>query len=399
MKIRPADRATVIQETTEIRKKRILLFTEWYAPGFKAGGPIQSCKNLVDLLKNEYSFYIYCSDRDLGDVEPYESIKLNQWIEINSNVNVWYASPASLGKSKLNDLFQTIKPDVVYFNSMYSLRFTLLPLQYLIRKKFIGKIILAPRGMLHKGAIRQKAFKKRTFILLFKFIGWHKKILFHATDEQEYQDVAYYFKSNAKIVVAANIPGVLSLKWKECKKIPGELKLIFISRIHPKKNLTYFINQLKMLGKDIIIYFDIYGSSDNEDYLLRCKNAVQSLSSHINIRFMGPLEHEILFETLANYHVFVLPTLGENYGHAIFEALSAGKPVLISDQTPWRKLQEAEVGWDISLREPYKFREAIETAASWNQLQYNEWSKAAFYFAQNRVDINDLRSKYCLLFG
>ena len=43
----------------------------------------------------------------------------------------------------------------------------------------------------------------------------------------------------------------------------------------------------------------------------------------------------MVHQTLSDYHLFFLPTLGENFGHAIFEALSVGVPVLISDQTPW----------------------------------------------------------------
>ena len=42
---------------------------------------------------------------------------------------------------------------------------------------------------------------------------------------------------------------------------------------------------------------------------------------------------------IARSDVFLLPTGGENFGHAIFEALSCGVPVLISDQTPWRGLE------------------------------------------------------------
>ena len=44
-----------------------------------------------------------------------------------------------------------------------------------------------------------------------------------------------------------------------------------------------------------------------------------------------------------------MPSLGEGYGHAIIEAMTAGVPVLISDKTPWRDLHAAQVGWDISL--------------------------------------------------
>jgi len=37
----------------------------------------------------------------------------------------------------------------------------------------------------------------------------------------------------------------------------------------------------------------------------------------------------------AQFDIFVLPTLGENFGHAIAEALSVGCPVIVTDTTPW----------------------------------------------------------------
>ena len=62
------------------RREKILMFTDWYEPGFKAGGPIQACKNVVASLKGEYDFFILCSDRDQGDKMPYTDIAINQWI-------------------------------------------------------------------------------------------------------------------------------------------------------------------------------------------------------------------------------------------------------------------------------------------------------------------------------
>ena len=62
-------------------KKKILVLVDWYEPGFKAGGPIQACKNVVTSLKGSYEFFILCSDRDLGDRAPYEGIPINQWIK------------------------------------------------------------------------------------------------------------------------------------------------------------------------------------------------------------------------------------------------------------------------------------------------------------------------------
>jgi glycosyltransferase involved in cell wall biosynthesis len=380
-------------------RQTILLFTDWYEPGYKAGGPIQSCRNIVDILKGEYEFYIICSDRDLGDKKPYENIPVNEWVKSAGGTNIWYASPNFITGRFIKKIVDGIHPDFVYFNSMYSPLYTLLPLWVLLRNKFNGKIILAPRGMLHKGALKRKYFKKYVFLKLFRFISWHKKVIFHATNKQEQKDILSFFSTKTDITVLDNIPNTSFRQWLPKSKKPNELNCVFISRIHPKKNLHYFIRLLSEIRYDGKLNFDIYGVEEDKNYAEDCKHLSSSLGKNIHVEFKGPIPYTQVFGTMQGYHLFVLPTLGENYGHVIYEALSAGDPVLISDQTPWRNLEKEKAGWDLPLLDKDKFKEAIRQAMAWNQEKYDEWSKNAFELARNSVDIPRLHDKYKKLFG
>ncbi len=380
-------------------RKVILLFTDWYEPGYKAGGPIQSCRNIVNILKGEYEFYIICSDRDLGDKNPYPNIPVNEWVKTASGPNIWYASPNFITGKSVKKIIDSIHPDFVYFNSMYSPLYTLLPLWVLLRNKFSGKMILAPRGMLHKGALKRKFFKKYVFLRLFRFISWHKKVIFHATNKQEQKDILSFFSTKADITVLDNIPNTSFRQWLPKIKKPNELNCVFISRIHPKKNLHYFIRILSELRYDGKLNFDIYGVEEDKNYAEDCRHLSSSLGMNIQVEFKGPIPYTQVFGTMQGYHLFVLPTLGENYGHVIYEALSAGDPVLISDQTPWRNLEKEKAGWDLPLLEKDRFKEAIRQALAWNQEKYDEWSKNAFELARNSVDIPRLHDKYKKLFG
>ncbi len=91
--------------------------------------------------------------------------------------------------------------------------------------------------------------------------------------------------------------------------------------------------------------------------------------------------------------------MGENYGHAIFEALTTGLPVLISDQTPWRNLEQMKVGWDIPLQMKEKFVDAITQAAGWDQQQYTEWSESAYTYAKEYILKQGALAKYRQLFS
>ena len=57
-------------------KKTILCFVDYYLPGYKAGGPIQSIANLVENLGDEFEFYIICNDRDQLDRQPYANVPI-----------------------------------------------------------------------------------------------------------------------------------------------------------------------------------------------------------------------------------------------------------------------------------------------------------------------------------
>ena len=54
-------------------------------------------------------------------------------------------------------------------------------------------------------------------------------------------------------------------------------------------------------------------------------------------------------DTFAQYDGFILPTLGENFGHVIAESLSAGCPVICSQHTPWTEV--INQGGGVALKE------------------------------------------------
>ncbi len=381
-----------------MQKKKILMFTNWYEPGYKGGGPIQSCRNIVETFKDKFDFFVFTSDRDLGENIPYPGIVTNQWNESSDGVRIWYASPSFPRSHNIRMLITGLGPDIVYFNSMFSPRYTLLPLWVLLQINFAGRTVLAPRGMLHQGAMKQKSIKKNVFLKIFKFMGLHRKIVFHATGEQEQKDIASNISKNAHVVIAENIPNLDGGPWKERSKTSNQLNCVFISRIETKKNLHYFLEVLNRTDDSCRINFDIYGEEEDLHYTRRCKEIAAALKPNIQVRFMGPLPHREIFKTIRRYQLFILPTLGENFGHAIFEALSTGCPVLISDQTPWLNLAGQKLGWDIPLRDPDKFLDALRQALYFDQAEYNLWSRNAFQYASDFFKQLDTKTAYLKLF-
>jgi len=377
--------------------KKILLFTDWYEPGFKAGGPIQSCKNFVEALHDSFTLYIVTSDRDQGDQQAYPGIRTDIWVQKDPRIQIYYADMGKLTIAKLRSLVRFAGPDHIYLNSMYSYYFTIIPLWLKMINRLQANLVLAPRGMLHQGAIQFKRLKKKIFIQLMNWSGIPGKLTFQATDEQERKDILKYFPAAGRVVVLANFPRMEKAVWRPINKLPGELRCVFISRLAPKKNLLFLLTVLRQLPAHVNLHLTLRGDIEDDQYWQKCVSLINTLPSNISVRWEGPVPNEAVTEVLQQHHIFVLPTLGENYGHAIYEALLAGKPVLISDKTPWLQLPQKKAGYDLPL-EHAAFEQALRSYLSMDQGVYDEWSRSAFEFAKTVQENSLLKEEYKKLF-
>lgn len=380
-----------------LSKKTVLIFTDWYFPGYKAGGPIQSCRNLVKMLTSEMDFYVATSDTDLNESRPYANIPNGKWVDGPEGEMIYYAKNARISATAIRRAIKEFKPDVVYFNSMFSPKFTIFPLITLKLMRFSGKLVLAPRGMLHKGALFFKTSKKRLFLRLFRFLNWHKQIHFHATDEQERKDIEANFPGS-EVFVAENIPTIGITCQEHSHKRASNLKLIFFSRLHPKKNLEYILRLFNNSTFNGEIQLDVFGDAASQAYLDSCMQVASGLPANIKVRFMGGAAQEKIMKVISDYDAFILPTLGENFGHVIFESLMAGVPVLISDRTPWRKLSQEKSGWDIPLDQPETFTEKIKELMAMDSDEHQQWRKGARSCAEHFIQNAGFKQKYLELF-
>ena len=156
-----------------MEKRQILVFMDWFLPGYKAGGPIRSVANMVRALSEDFDFYIVTRNTDLSDDEPYKEVEPNRWHN-KYNIHVYYLSAANYSKDTVKKLIGERKYDVMYLNSLYSSQYALTPLR--IRNKHFPdlKTVLAPRGMLGEGALQTKSLKKAVFLKttkLFQFFA------------------------------------------------------------------------------------------------------------------------------------------------------------------------------------------------------------------------------------
>ena len=96
--------------------------------------------------------------------------------------------------------------------------------------------------------------------------------------------------------------------------------------------------------------------------------------------------------------MFVLPTKTENFGHAIYESMACGLPVLISDKTPWHNLEKNKAGFDLSLIEDL-FLEKLKYYIFLSPVKRLEWRKSALEFALDYYKNSKTRLKFRQLFS
>ncbi|MBL4577891.1 MAG: glycosyltransferase family 4 protein [Flavobacteriales bacterium] len=354
-------------------------------PGYRAGGPIQSLANLVENLIDEFKFSIVTRNTDYLQSEPYPDLVSDQWID-QGRLRLRYISNAKLNYANIRKLLLEQEYDIVYINSMFSYYFTLLPL-WILRGR--GKeIILAPRGMLAASALGIKPMRKRIFLFICSALGLFRNIRFQATSEQEVKDLQVVFGSGSSIKFAPNIPALVPDLLDEAReKLAGSVNLVSVARISPEKNLLYALNILRRVkGK---VQFDIYGGVYAEQYWKSCKELIDAMPENITITVHHGVNRSELFPLLQRSHFLFLPSQGENFGHIIMESLACGCPVIISDQTPWRKLEISNVGYDIDLGLETEFIETIEACVDMDQDEYNQKSSSAWKFAKSYAENND----------
>jgi glycosyltransferase involved in cell wall biosynthesis len=365
---------------------KILVLADWYLPGRKAGGSVSAIVNLIELLGDEFSFYVITGDHDLGEKTAYAGVRTDRWLPVGK-ASVLYTSDFSF--SKLRRHIVDVAPNVIYLNSFFSrlTRRTLLLRQLGFLP--VSAVVLAPRGEFSPGALSLKRLRKWLYQRVTMRTGLYRNLIWQASSDLERQQItaagiANSTRNRGCLTVTADVPSPhllkLPVELRRPEKRPGAVRLIFLSRISRMKNLHFALESLAAIRGDVV--FDIVGPVEDATYWSACQEQIRVLPKNIVVRWTGPVRHEHVSRAFFQHQFLLLPTLGENFGYVIVEALAAGCPVLISDQTPWRDLRPAGAGWDLPLGRPDLWQNALQECVAMDDESYQRMSQRARSFAE-----------------
>ncbi len=327
---------------------RITVFTHSYPPAYLGGGPARSIHALVESLAGEFRFSVVASASDISAAGPMQSVEPNRWTTFG-HATIWYESTHRLRARTAVKLLKDTEPKLVYLNSLFDYRFSTMPL-LVVRTMFRRvPVLLAPRGELSTGALALKRQKKRTFIAAFRLLRLHKAVTWHASTSQEKQDIEHVFGSSVRCHIAIDLRADLFGEEGEpghdpqSPDTPPGGSLVFFSRIVPKKNVAVAIRAMRHVKGGARL--SIAGPIEDAAYWNRCLELITDLSDPGRVEYVGTVPADEVVGFLSHFDLFVFPTLGENYGHVVLEALAAGTPVIVGRDTPWHRIETAGAGW------------------------------------------------------
>ncbi|MEC7500310.1 MAG: glycosyltransferase [Planctomycetota bacterium] len=348
-------------------------------------------------MRDHFAVSVITSDRDLGGKQSYASITTGTWQPFDRGIRVMYCKPGISRIRQIHAILNESAHATVYLNSMFSRSFSLLPLWLLSQNQGQNKVILTPRGMLKPSALKIKAWKKVPFLRLLQRWQYLRQLSFHATNISEQEEIFRIFGEKSRISVVPNCTPKPQIPTNTISKNPGTLKVISVARIHPIKNTLFLIDAMAKVSQSVAL--DLYGPIEDATYWKLCQQRIRALPENVRVTYCGELASCEVRSHINRYHLFGLATRGENFGHAIYEALSTGTPVLISDQTPWRDLTKKRAGWDLSLNDIHIFTQVLEKVAGYSQLEYEEWSAGAYTVAEEFCRSQNTTNLYKNLFS
>ncbi len=370
--------------------KTILIFTDWYIPGSKAGGPIQSVYNLALLLSKHFIVKVVCRDRDLNSQEAFNSIKPDEWNEISNQHFVLYLSPDKTNFKKIKSIIKDNNRNIIYVNGLYSFYFSFLPV-LIATVLNLKSVFISVRGMLHKSALSVKRTKKMIFLAFAKGYSLYKNYTLLSSNNLETIEIKRIL-GDQKVIEVPNIPinpNTIDRIKKVFKGDDNTLRILFLGRLAPEKNPIVLLKALQSATFDVKVTF--CGSNNNEDYKRQFESELAKLPSCVEVKIIGDIPHSELGSLFQQNDILALPSLGENFGHAIFESLAFGLPVIIGNNTPWKDLESKQAGFEI---EPSNEAELLNRIVFFNDLSsdvFNDWSlksqnTAVLYYNENNFE-------------
>ena len=258
--------------------------------------------------------------------------------------------PRDIAKKKLEKLLLEENFDLIHAQGIW------LPLYHKVCKiarKHRIPYIMTPRGALEPWCYHDNNFFKRIKKRLAMVVYQHNDIQMAdcilATANMEAKNLRDLRFTNPIAVIPNGIEiDEYLCRPKEyisqCKK-----QVIFISRIVSKKGIEILIDAWVRVKRSFPDWNVIIVGNGDPKYIKDLESRIAKNELTECVKILPPAFGKDKYELYVESSLFVLPTYSENFGMVIAEALACGVPVITTQGTPWKILEESKSGWWIEL--------------------------------------------------
>lgn len=228
--------------------------------------------------------------------------------------------------------------------------------------------VLSVHGMLDEWSVAQEALKKKVYHALVARRMLGGAAVVHVTADDEGRQAARWIPKGPAVEVLPilvdfddyrELPEA-SLALERIEGVPAEgPRVLFLSRVHPKKGVENAIGMLPMLAERGHRPSLLIAGTGPSAYRHGLEALATELAVRDRVHFLGMVKG---MEKIALYRlcdVYVLPTSQENFGIVLPEALACETPVVTTKGTDiWREIEGSGGGVIVEQR-PEGFAKAV----------------------------------------
>jgi glycosyltransferase involved in cell wall biosynthesis len=202
-------------------------------------------------------------------------------------------------------------------------------------------LVCSPRGTLSPVALVRSAYRKRIFWLLAQRGAVADAALLHATSEQEYRDIRAFGLRQPVVVIpnGVDVPETLARRRRG-----GRRRLLYLGRLHPIKGLETLLQAWAQVAPEFDDWELRLVGPGEEAYVARLTRLAADLRLP-RVAFAGPSYGAEKTREYQSAELYVLPSLSENFGMSVAEALAHGLPVITTHGAPWSGVEARDCGW------------------------------------------------------
>ena len=319
---------------------KILHVVPSFHPAYSYGGPIRStfelCRNAVEL-----GCEVRVLTTDADGLDRVLDVDKNEEVHLPEGFRVRYC-PRRLRHSVSPTLTRLLPmymrwADVVHLTGVYN--FPTFPTVFWNR--LLNKpLIWSPRGALQRWEGSSRLGMKAVWDFLWYHTADRGELTMHVTSEQEGREASARFSKLQMAMIPNGVDVPVDLNRVERN---GELRMLFIGRLDPKKGIEALLKACSLVDPAPPWRLAIAGWGAPR-YVSQLKEQIHALGLSRRVEMLGAVVSKEKKELFECSDVALVPSYTENFAIVAAEALAHAVPVIASKGTPWSRLEEMKCG-------------------------------------------------------